>query len=1377
MARLDQPTTLTDAPAHETVAVVVDNGAFVRRGQVGREAFFVLLERAVRTRVDEVLTPLGRTSQDCPYIERYLDHYRTQPLDHLHRVVRRYAAPTVDNATGWVEAVADRAAAAALDWRQGRVASFLGNISPTGAADLAEAIATDPIHVQSVLGSGRPLDTDVRRRMETTFGHSLARVRVHTDEAASRVAGRARALAFTVGDHIGVGGHAPNLNSAAGTALLAHEAAHAVQQRAPIPGRPERQAAAAEREADSAAAAVLAGGRRPMLSARALQLQRCSSEGSGFDPTDSEGYHRDPPTPAEMIAQHTSDIGDLDEDGLGDTLAQMLFYSPADHSDYISRLFQLLEPRNRDDVAAVVIARLPDTELTQIAATPSGRRLLEQLVPELTGGWTFPGSDIYAATRAVRAVRAREASGDAARREIARLDIAADAAVPTEVVSSALSPAQRSEQVVLIRQRLTRIGERFKEDRAVSAAVESARRGLGRAATSGSREAGRTMFAAVALTDLEPMLVRLDQRLVQVGRSHRPTEAAELDVLDAVKSRVATAIGSVFTDDGPQRLSAATTAVERLSLILPRLDLAVLENRPALFASVESKAVGLRSFARWAVTELEALRDGPPVTTEQRRLRQRRLTTLFNASRLLAHWEVLLSVAEALESGFSFTEAFYGHSVDVNTIHRSMMTMSQVARDGSHGAFARQVDDFIGDERIQEFYDDVPRILRSSGIAVSIAVMVGAAIVTMGVGSLVAAPGAAAGGTAVGTAGATAAGSQSLGSMIALSALDALVFTSVHQGLSHVVGVGGGESFIEEFLWNFGLFSVLRIGGQALSLRMQARGWSRVAQGRVLLGGAATVLEGYGVLRFVLEEGRFPTGAELLDMTAQMVAVLAMLVLAHAAIEPHTPVGRFNREFGPEFRAIEADRARLQANVNAAVREGTIESRHADFQARAEGIETRARAWADRAGSWSSLPSVRQQLGRLTGIQEIGARFLAESMGMPPEVALRRAGTSTDFSFARGKSAEVADRMRQQGADVQVTATEGEPAVVEARFGEGQTLQMVERLTEPVPMPAAEVEAARRLTRSRALRRRVGTDPTHPADAAADAQLLELYAELPVSELVQMARRNTRWDGYYARRVLDAGGGRRSAMSEYMTVNNIEALRDIARHDREAFHALVERYYRDFTPQQLENLANGGDSTAQYVLDNPRRGPSMDPVAEYRLVERIWESRRTAAEVAETETARQEALTEGTVGALETDIPGVAEIDVRGSPRAPTEVDPATPRVLQPATDVTLAQFHAEEQLLNRLIQRLQELGLQLSALRGRVVRIVVDQGVCGYCQSGLATESSHAGTIRQFAERYPGIRLELTDLRTGDFMTVEGRPGGGVDVVHRRRAGTVEQR
>ena len=109
------------------------------------------------------------------------------------------------------------------------------------------------------VSSGAPLAGPLRRRLEESFQTNLGEVRVHTGTQAQKMAGNLSARAFTVGDDIFLGAG----EQASDHGLLAHEAAHTVQQRGGVRILQEKGAAdgggALEAEADSAAAAVVQG--------------------------------------------------------------------------------------------------------------------------------------------------------------------------------------------------------------------------------------------------------------------------------------------------------------------------------------------------------------------------------------------------------------------------------------------------------------------------------------------------------------------------------------------------------------------------------------------------------------------------------------------------------------------------------------------------------------------------------------------------------------------------------------------------------------------------------------------------------------------------------------------------------------------------------------------------------------------------------------------------------------------------------------------------------------------------------------------------------------------------------------------------------------
>lgn len=121
--------------------------------------------------------------------------------------------------------------------------------------------------------------------MESSFGHDFGNVRVHTGPDAAGLADSLGARAFTTGSDVYFRAGEYQPASAPGRALIAHELAHVVQQRS------GRVAAAGidtpgdmwEREADAAAAAVVAGERpRVALSSPSAGVQRATVDGNSY---------------------------------------------------------------------------------------------------------------------------------------------------------------------------------------------------------------------------------------------------------------------------------------------------------------------------------------------------------------------------------------------------------------------------------------------------------------------------------------------------------------------------------------------------------------------------------------------------------------------------------------------------------------------------------------------------------------------------------------------------------------------------------------------------------------------------------------------------------------------------------------------------------------------------------------------------------------------------------------------------------------------------------------------------------------------------------------------------------------------------------------
>jgi hypothetical protein len=135
-----------------------------------------------------------------------------------------------------------------------------------------------PAIVHDVIRSpGEGLPPSLAATMSARFGHDFSRVRVHRGPRAADSAASVAARAYTVGPHVVLGRPVPDLGSAAGQRILAHELAHVLQQPAVVPAGPlpvSDPHDPAEREAADAAT-------RTVRTSAGASVQRDPESGAG----------------------------------------------------------------------------------------------------------------------------------------------------------------------------------------------------------------------------------------------------------------------------------------------------------------------------------------------------------------------------------------------------------------------------------------------------------------------------------------------------------------------------------------------------------------------------------------------------------------------------------------------------------------------------------------------------------------------------------------------------------------------------------------------------------------------------------------------------------------------------------------------------------------------------------------------------------------------------------------------------------------------------------------------------------------------------------------------------------------------------------------
>jgi hypothetical protein len=92
-----------------------------------------------------------------------------------------------------------------------------------------EAVAPPIVH-EALRSPGEPLDAGTRGVMEARFGHDFSRVRIHAGARAAESAEAVNSLAYTVGQQVVFGASQYAPQTARGSALLAHELTHTMQQ-------------------------------------------------------------------------------------------------------------------------------------------------------------------------------------------------------------------------------------------------------------------------------------------------------------------------------------------------------------------------------------------------------------------------------------------------------------------------------------------------------------------------------------------------------------------------------------------------------------------------------------------------------------------------------------------------------------------------------------------------------------------------------------------------------------------------------------------------------------------------------------------------------------------------------------------------------------------------------------------------------------------------------------------------------------------------------------------------------------------------------------------------------------------------------------------
>ena len=301
-------------------------------------------------------------------------------------------------------------------------------------------------------------------------------------------------------------------------------------------------------------------------------------------------------------------------------------------------------------------------------------------------------------------------------------------------------------------------------------------------------------------------------------------------------------------------------------------------------------------------------------------------------------------------------------------------------------------------------------------------IVLAASIATAGVGGMVA-----------GAIGETATMSGTLLAGAGTAAVEALTFTVTSRALTEAVGMKNEGSALSDFAWNFGLFSMLR-GTAGLARRGAAAAGVPALAGPAAMIAAYPLMHNYGLLRFRLTAGRWPSDEELAKMEAEGFLTFLALMVSMRGVQRYLPSGTrpsplrtFHKQYGWRFETIEAGRLKMLDDFNALVEKGKaadpleVEA----LKARAETLEKEFKRILEEAVKDKAidLDAIRKELKEAGAMAPEGsANLLAKELKVPESVGLKPAGGDRQYTYRWGGTTKLGDGLRALGARVEVSA-------------------------------------------------------------------------------------------------------------------------------------------------------------------------------------------------------------------------------------------------------------------------------------------------------------------------------------------------------------------
>jgi hypothetical protein len=360
----------------------------------------------------------------------------------------------------------------------------------------------------------------------------------------------------------------------------------------------------------------------------------------------------------------------------------------------------------------------------------------------------------------------------------------------------------------------------------------------------------------------------------------------------------------------------------------------------------------------------------------------------------------------------------------------------------------QRVESMEKDPAIADLYRALPAAMQVTQLIARVGVTALAALASGGVGGLLAR------GTITAARGLTL---RSAAAFVGRAALEAVTFTGVNAVTSAAffgdrVSLG---SLLRDFAWNLGLLMVLKGVGGATGRAVQALEIEALAM-PVNVSVSFPFAHGWGILRFWIENNRWPTKEELDRMTAESLVMLAAITVGSAGVQrwlkAHAKAKSLTlirAEYGWRLDALESIRVDLGAKVRAAETAGKGNDAAELQKAReaATALETKFREVLEQAikDKRLDMKALRAELNAMREqAPDIAARLMEDVLGVPTDAQVRRAAPAS-YTYGYGKTSAVEDALASHGYRVTKTAGKGGLKTITASAPDKPVLTFQER--------------------------------------------------------------------------------------------------------------------------------------------------------------------------------------------------------------------------------------------------------------------------------------------------------------------------------------------